>query len=195
MVPRTGTGALVGEQNIRRFCRLYIMDQLRKHGCHHIVEQLSLEYREPEDESYQLLHQIANQLADERQQQFEDVLYALQLTNENLKVTYDTVVTEIFRDGIHWGRVIAFLVFSSSLAVFCAQHGMESRVNEVIEWTESEMETRLQRWILERGGWQAFMEHFDDTSLNLGTSQGLLVAGVAAAAVIAGGVFLLRKLF
>lgn len=170
------------------------MDQLRRQGCHHIVEQLSLEHHETEDESYQILHQIANQLADERQQQFEDVLFALQLTNDNLKVTYETVITEIFSDGINWGRVVAFLVFSGNLAVYCAQHGMESRVDEVIVWTETEMQTRLQRWIEERGGWQAFVEHFDDSSLNFGASQGLVMAGIAAA-VIAGGVFLLRKLF
>ncbi len=168
------------------------MDQLRRHGCYSVLEQLSLEYNEPDDELYHVLLQVANQLADERQQQFEDVLYALQITNENLSITYNTVVMEIFRDGINWGRVVAFLVFSSSLAVYCAQHGMEARVREVIVWTEAQMQSQLQKWICDRGGWQAFIDHFDDTSATF--SQGVVMVGVAAA-VVAGGVFLLRKLF
>ena len=187
--------AATDEQNIRSSCRAYIVDQLRVHGCHDIADQLMLEYKETADDSYQVLLKVANQLEHERRQQFKDILYHLQLTNENLKATYDTIVVEMFRDGIHWGRVVAFLVFSSKLAVFCAQHGMEARVKDVILWTETQMTTRLQQWILEQGGWRAFIEHFDEASIYetlRSIPSGLYVAG--AVAVLAGGVYFLTKL-
>ena len=175
----------------RRFTRAYIISQLRKHNFDTIADKHVL-LEETDDSSQLLLHHLAGNLADERQRQFEDILDRLQLTNDNLSETYQTIVTEIFRDDVNWGRVLAFLVFSGSLAVYCAQQSMEERVGEVISWTEDDMQRTVSSWIMKQGGWAAFVEHFDDSwTIEI---PHYLLAGVVAA-VLAGGIFLLKKLF
>lgn len=176
----------------RHFARVYIVNQLRKHECSDIAEK----YAVPEDEddgSQLMLQHMANELAEERQRQFEDILNRLQLDNDNIEETYRTIVTEIFRDHINWGRVLAFLIFSGSLAVYCAQHSMEERVGDVISWTEDEMQQTVSLWVVQQGGWAAFVEHFDG-SWTIEIPQLVVGAGLVAA-IVTGGLFLLKKLF
>jgi len=81
-----------------------------------------------------------------------------------------------------------------SAAVHCAEHGMEARVKDVIDWTEEHMDTSVRDWVLEKGGWEAFMDHYDDQSWTVEIPQFLVGAGLAAA-VVAGGFFLMKKFF
>ena len=181
------------ERHFRNLTRSYIVNQLRRHGYNRLADEIN-DYEESDEESTRVLHTITAQLAVERETQFEDILYRLQLTDANLQVTYHTVVTEIFRDDINWGRIVAFLAFSGSLAVYCAQNRMSARVHDIVEWTEAQMHGQLRGWIQAKGGWKAFVEHFDDGSMTIDMSS-LLVAGGVLAAVVAGGAFLIRKLF
>ena len=181
-----------GSRRIRSFVRVYILYQLKIHECHRVVEQLA-DLEESDEESHRAIQSIANRLADERRQQFQELLNRLQITNENLRVTYDTIVTEVFKDDIHWGRIISFLVFSGALAVYCAQHNLEARVRDVITWTECEVQNNVWIWITEHGGFRAFIEHFDDGS-QISLSQFVIGASVVAA-VVAGGIMVLKNLF
>ncbi len=182
------------DQHIRNFARIYILSQLRRHNFNDLADELS-EFEQPEDESHHhALQMIADQLADERQDQFREILYRLQLNEENLQETYDTIVREIFSDGVHWGRILAFVVFSGSAAVFCAEHGMRSRVRDIVNWTEAAFHRQLWQWILERGGWRAFVNHFGDGSWKMDATGLLTGVGIVVAA-LAGGMFLLKKLF
>lgn len=176
----------------RHFARVYIVNQLRKHDFSDIAEK----YAVPEDEddgSQLMLQHMANDLAEERQRQFEDILNRLQLDDDTIEETYRTIVTEIFRDHINWGRVLAFLIFSGSLAVYCAQHDMEGRVGDVISWTEDEVQQTVSLWVIQQGGWAAFVDHFDG-SWTVEIPQLVVGAGLVAA-IVTGGFFLLRKLF
>lgn len=179
------------DQHFTNFIRMFLASQLTKRDCTHVLDQLP-EYEDSDEESHIVVHSIASQIAEEKEQEFEDILYRLQLSEENLKLTYDTIVREIFRDGINWGRILAFLVFSSALAVFCAQNQMESRVGDVVAWTETEMHTRLREWMIEKGGWKAFMEHFDDGSM---TIPHLLLGASVVTAAIVGAAILMKKFF
>ena len=168
------------------------MQQLSKHDCPEIAER----YATPTDDDdmcQQMLQRLTNELADERQRQFEDILNRLQLESGNIEETYKTITTEIFRDQINWGRILAFLIFSGALAVYCAQHDMESWVGNVISWTEDEMQRTVSAWIIQQGGWAAFVEHFDG-SWNIEVPQLVLGAGLMAA-IVTGGFFLFKKLF
>ena len=145
-----------------------------------------------DDGSELMLHHLAGNLAEERKRQFEDILNRLQLDDENLAETYQTIVKEVFIDGINWGRILAFLVFAGSLAVYCAREGMEERISDVISWTENDVEKTISRWMETQGGWSAFVDHFDN-SWTIEVPPYIL-AGVFTA-VVAGGLFLLKKLF
>ena len=174
----------------RHFARAYIVNQLRKHDFEALATKHAPIDEHCCDGSQRMLHHLAGNLAEERQRQFEDILNRLQLTTENLSETYRTVVKEMFATGINWGRILAFLVFSGSLAVYCARENMENRVGEVISWTENDVEKTVSKWVIQQGGWAAFVDHFDDswTIENPGYVLVSVLLGLAA-------VFLLKKLF
>lgn len=177
----------------RNFTRRHILNQLHKKGFHEIAEKYEIPgTEEPADGSHHMLHHLAGNLAEERERQFEDILNGLRLTNDNLSETYQIIVREMFLDGVNWGRILAFLVFSGSLSVHCARDGMKERVGDVISWTENDVERKVARWVEHQGGWQAFVEHFDAGSWTIDSPQYLL-AGIIV--LLVGGVYLLKKLF
>jgi len=60
----------------------------------------------------------------------------------------------LFSDGvINWGRVVALLAFSGSLAAQCVEKEMPFLVNQVIDWTTAYISTHLASWIHDNGGW------------------------------------------
>ena len=189
-----GTSYTDGHVNtkFRNFTRAYIINQLRKNGFEKLADQNTIPV-DIEDGSQQMLHHLAGNLAEERKRQFEDILVRLEVTNENLSETYRVIVKEMFMDGVNWGRILAFLVFSGSLAVHCARENMEGRVSEVITWTEDNVEKTISRWVVQQGGWTAFVGHFDDGSWTIEPPHYVL-AGVLTALVV-GGMYLLKKLF
>lgn len=176
----------------RRFVRAYIIDQLRKNNFEALADIHANHEECCDDGSELMLHHLAGNLAEERKRQFEDILNRLQLDDENLAETYQTIVKEVFIDGINWGRILAFLVFAGSLAVYCAREGMEERISDIISWTENDVEKTISRWMETQGGWSAFVDHFDN-SWTIEVPPYIL-AGVFTA-VVAGGLFLLKKLF
>ena len=120
-------------------------------------------------------------------QQFIDMIYHLQLTGQCLQETYMSIVSVIFQDDIHWGRIVAMIVFSGSLAVYCAEHRMEEKVKDVIHWTEEQMESSgLRDWVQEKGGLQAFIYHYDYErwKVEIPIPQFLMGGLLATAAVI-----------
>ena len=178
----------------RHFARRYIVNQLRKKGFEDVANKhdTSSDTEEPENGSQHLLHHLAGDLAEERERQFEDILSRLGLTNDNLSETYGVIVQEMFIDGVNWGRILAFLVFSGALAVHCAREGMENRVGDVISWTQNDVERTVSRWVVEQGGWRAFVNHFDAGTWTIDSPQCIL-AGILL--ILAGGFYLLKKLF
>ena len=174
----------------RHFARAYVVDQLRKHDFEELATKHATFEEHCCDDSQRMLHHLAGNLAEERKRQFEDILNRLQLTSENLSETYRTIVKEMFVDGVNWGRILAFLVFAGSLAVFCARENMGNRVGEVISWTENDVEKTVSKWVIRQGGWAAFVDHFDDSWTI--ENPGYVVASVLLSLV---GIFLLKKLF
>ena len=189
---RSSTDAHINTK-FRHFARRYIVNQLHKKGFDDVARKHDIPgTEEPEDGSQRTLHHLAGSLAEERERQFEDILSRLGLTNDNLSETYHIIVREMFIDGVNWGRILAFLVFSGSLAVHCAREDMGNRIGDVIEWTEDDIERTVSRWVLEQGGWRAFVDHFDDGTWTIDSPQYIL-AGILL--ILAGGLYLLKKLF
>ena len=184
--------------SVRQFARYYILNQLRKHNQSEVADRLSSPEDAGEDNLHNRLHAIANQLADETGQQFKDMIYHLQLTGQNLQETYMSIVSVLFQDDIHWGRIVAFIVFSGSLAVYCAEHRMENNVKDVIHWTEEQIESsRVRDWVQEKGGLQAFMDHYDYErwKVEIPIPQFLMGVGLLATAAVIAGVLVIKKFF
>ena len=177
----------------RHFARRYILNHLRKKGFDTLADKHEVSFSDDEEEiSQRMLHHLAGNLAEEREHQFEDILVRLNLTSDNLSETYRVIVNEMFVSGVNWGRILAFMVFSGSLAVYCAREDMEGRVGDVIKWTEDDVEKTVSQWVEKQGGWRAFVDHFDDGSWTIDSPQCIL-AGLLI--VLVGGFYLLRKLF
>lgn len=184
----------VDNTHIKELARFFIMNELRKNGYKAIANQLQ-PVENPNDNTHQIIRSIAAEFENERSKQFTDIFAGLSINDSNLKQTYNTVLTELFREGVHWGKIIAFLVFSSHLAIYCAQNNMEDRVKEVVEWSELEMQTRIHDWVQERGGWVAFAQHYNrDGDFTLNLSSIILLTGVTIA-LIGGGLFTIKQLF
>ncbi|XP_026998266.1 apoptosis regulator Bcl-2 [Tachysurus fulvidraco] len=72
---------------------------------------------------------------------------------------FAAVADELFRDGINWGRVVAFFEFGAMVCVQCAPDAERSACAEnVARWMAEYLNGPLNGWIQENGGWDAFVE-------------------------------------
>ncbi|GAA6091986.1 apoptosis regulator Bcl-2 [Tachysurus ichikawai] len=67
---------------------------------------------------------------------------------------FAAVADELFRDGINWGRVVAFFEFGAMVCVQCAPDAERSACAEnVARWMAEYLNDPLNGWIQENGGW------------------------------------------
>ena len=176
---------------LEEIARQYLMTVLRGNKYTNLANQLP-PVRDPDQNVHRLINSICEQLERERAQQFDEIISSLSITNDSLEDTYRQLMTHVFQEGINWGRIITFLVFSSRLSLHCAQSGMQNRVRDVVEWTEDEMRERIHSWVVERGGWAAFVRHYDNDSWKMSLPSFLVVTGMFAA-IFASGVFMAKR--
>ena len=176
---------------LEEIARHYLMTVLRGNRHANLANQLP-PVRDPDQSVHRLIDSICTQLERERAQQFDDIIASLTITDGSLEDTYRQLMTHVFQEGVNWGRIITFLVFSSRLSLYCARSGMQNRVRNIVEWTEDEMRERIHSWVIERGGWEAFVRHYDNDSWKMSLSSFLVVTGMFAA-VLASGVFMAKR--
>ncbi|KAM4604553.1 bcl-2-like protein 1 isoform 1-T2 [Discoglossus pictus] len=106
----------------------------------------------------QLTLQEASQEFELRYQRaFCDLTSQLHITQDTAYQSFEQVVGELFRDGINWGRIVAFFSFGGALCVESANKEMESLQPMIIQWMATYLDTHLQPWIQGNGGWEAFI--------------------------------------
>lgn len=176
---------------LEEIARHYIVRQLRENGFDALANRFP-SVSDPDHDVHRLVDTICTQLERERAEQFDDIIASLTVTNDNLEDTYRQLMTHVFQEGVNWGKIITFLVFSARLCLHCARCGLEDRVVEVVEWTETEMRERVHGWMVERGGWSAFVEHFDEDSWKISLSTFVVAMGMVAA-VLASGAFMVKR--
>ena len=177
--------------HLEEIARHYIVRQLRENSFHQLANGFQ-PVREPDHNVHRLINTICTQLERERAEQFDEIIASLTVTNDNLEETYRQLMTHVFQDGVNWGKIITFLVFSARLSLHCARYGLQDRVSDVVEWTQDEMRERIHSWVMERGGWSAFVAHYDDESWKMSLSTFVVVTGMAAV-VLASGVFMAKR--
>lgn len=177
--------------HLEEIARYYIMRQLRENRFHRLANQFQ-PVRDPDHNVHRLVETICTQLERERAGQFDEIITSLTITDDNLEETYRQLMTHVFQDGVNWGKIITFLVFSARLSLHCARHGLQDRVSDVAEWTQDEMRERIHSWVMERGGWSAFVAHYDDGSWKMSLSSFVVVTSMFAA-VLASGVFMAKR--
>lgn len=181
------------KEAIQSLPRQFIITQLREAGFTEIAEELE-PVSNPNDPVHEAFHAIAVTLSEEREDQFADMLSTLGMDENSLKHTYDTIVAELFKGQTHWGKIVTFIVFTSHMVLHCARReSLRHKVPQIVEWTDAVMHEKLQCWVQEQGGWQAFVDHFDVENWRVSLSTVLLGLGLGAT-VVAGGLLALKKM-
>ncbi|XP_028909790.1 apoptosis regulator Bcl-2 [Ornithorhynchus anatinus] len=93
---------------------------------------------------------------------FADMSGQLHLTPSTARARFAAVVDELFRDGVNWGRIVAFFEFGGALCVESVHREMASPVDGIAQWMTDYLGRRLHPWIQEHGGWDAFVELYGE---------------------------------
>lgn len=120
---------------------------------------------------------------------FSDLTCQLHITLDTAYQSFEQVVHELFRDGINWGRIVAFFSFGGALCFESANKEMEVLIPRIIEWMATYLNNALGPWIQRNGGWEAFVSLYgSDAAAKSRKSQerfgkwlltGVTLAGVA----------------
>ena len=72
---------------------------------------------------------------------------------DNVESEFREVERRTFSDGVHWGRVIAFLAFSVSFAAYVSSRGIHGGAYSVFNWTTRVLNDNLAEFIRRENGW------------------------------------------
>jgi len=87
-------------------------------------------------------------------QAFREACGDIFITPDNAHTSFLTSVQSLFSDGVvNWGRVVALLAFSGSVAAQSVEKEMPFLVNQVVDWTSAYINANLASWIHDNGGW------------------------------------------
>lgn len=104
---------------------------------------------------------LGDEFQERYTQAFAEMCKQLDITQDNARQTFETTASELFRDGVKWGRVVALFAFSGSMAVECVQNGTPFLVDGVEQWTVDYIDAHLQPWIEQNGNWDGLVEFYE----------------------------------
>lgn len=111
------------------------------------------------------LRDSANEFELRYSRAFSDLSSQLHITPATAYQSFESVMDEVFRDGVNWGRVIGLFAFGGALCVECVEKEMSPLVGRIAEWMTVYLDNHIQPWIQEQGGWERFAEIFgNDTA-------------------------------
>lgn len=88
---------------------------------------------------------------------FSDLSSQLHITPATAYQSFESVMDEVFRDSINWGRIVGLFAFGGALCVECVEKEMSPLVAQIAEWMTVYLDTHIQPWIQEQGGWVSKM--------------------------------------
>lgn len=114
--------------------------------------------RVPQSEPLAHIHRVLREAGDELerlyQRDFVEMSRQLGLASAAAKTRFAEVMDELFRDGVNWGRIIAFFEFGGTVCAECAsREEMTAQVDHIVEWMTEYLNGPLSSWIEENGGW------------------------------------------
>ncbi|XP_077072266.1 apoptosis regulator Bcl-2 [Siphateles boraxobius] len=116
----------------------------------------------PRHDPFSALNKVLREAGDELerlyQSDFAEMSKQLHLTSITAHQRFTAVIDELFRDGVNWGRIIAFFEFGGTVCVECVNKEMTAQVDNIAGWMTEYLNGPLHGWIQENGGWEAFVE-------------------------------------
>ncbi|XP_013796268.2 LOW QUALITY PROTEIN: apoptosis regulator Bcl-2 [Apteryx mantelli] len=131
------------------------------------------------------LRQAGDEFSRRYQRDFAQMSGQLHLTPFTARGRFVAVVEELFRDGVNWGRIVAFFEFGSVMCVESVNREMSPLVDSIATWMTEYLNRHLHTWIQDNGGWDAFVELygnsmrplFDFSWISLKTILSLVLVG------------------
>ncbi|XP_071428634.1 bcl-2-like protein 1 [Pithys albifrons albifrons] len=129
---------------------------------------------------------------------FSDLTSQLHITPGTAYQSFEQVVNELFRDGVNWGRIVAFFSFGGALCVESVDKEMRVLVKRIVSWMATYLTDHLDPWIQENGGWERFVDLYgNDAAAEVRKGQETfnkwLLTGATVAGVLLLGSLLSRK--
>lgn len=84
---------------------------------------------------------------------FSDLSSKLSITTFTAYNSFKSVMDELFKDGINWGRIIGVFVFGGALCVECVENEMSHLVSRIAGWMSTYLDEHIGLWIQSNGGW------------------------------------------
>lgn len=112
----------------------------------------------PASEQRAAVHRVLREAGDELerlyQPDFTEMSRQLYLSSTTAQRRFAEVIDELFRDGVNWGRIIAFFEFGGAVCAECAaKEEMSPQVDNIAEWMTEYLNGSLNSWIQDNGGW------------------------------------------
>ncbi|KAM6339811.1 bcl-2-like protein 1 isoform 1-T6 [Alca torda] len=129
---------------------------------------------------------------------FSDLTSQLHITPGTAYQSFEQVVNELFRDGVNWGRIVAFFSFGGALCVESVDKEMRVLVGRIVSWMTTYLTDHLDPWIQENGGWERFVDLYGNNAAaevrkGQETFNKWLLTGATVAGVLLLGSLLSRK--
>lgn len=99
------------------------------------------------------LRDSANEFELRYARAFSDLSSQLHITPDTVYQSFESVMDEVFRDGVNWGRIVGLFAFGGALCVECVEKEMSPLVARIVEWMTVYLDNHIQPWIQEQGGW------------------------------------------
>ncbi|XP_028302958.1 bcl-2-like protein 1 [Gouania willdenowi] len=94
-------------------------------------------------------------------QAFNDLATQLQITPDTAYSSFKSVMDEVFKDGVNWGRIVGLFVFGGVLCLECSEKDMSELVPRIADWMTMYLDENINEWIeSEGGGWASFAQIF-----------------------------------
>ncbi|XP_075952020.1 bcl-2-like protein 1 [Anarhichas minor] len=93
-------------------------------------------------------------------QAFSDLSLQLDITPDTAYHSFKSVMDEVFKDGVNWGRVVGLFAFGGVLCVECVEKDMSELVSRIADWMTMYLDEHISAWIQSQGGWDCFAEIF-----------------------------------
>lgn len=86
-------------------------------------------------------------------QAFSDLSSQLDITPDTAYHSFKSVMDEVFKDGVNWGRIVGLFAFGGVLCVECVEKDMSELVSRIADWMTMYLDEHISLWIEGQGGW------------------------------------------
>ncbi|XP_020791543.1 bcl-2-like protein 1 [Boleophthalmus pectinirostris] len=118
----------------------------------------------PPDDHLEAIKTALKDSADEFEelftQAFSNLSSQLDITPETAYNSFKSVMDEVFKDGVNWGRIVGLFVFGGVLSVECVEKDMSNLVPRIADWMTIYLDENITAWIQSQGGWHSFAQIF-----------------------------------